>query len=250
MDTKLKRITIISLFMVALIVNVARSQTFKLHQINGEVAEVSMVLDESKQCLSISSFNDTVKVDDVANIKYSKILGNNFFMVAYEVRAGSGLLEVQTLILSIWKNKIVQSLNCTTEFDEEFIDFSKRIKPAKISVKSNYKVDISLSGSSSNNYKLKASVSDIRKSLNDPGSNYTRHSVTNLDFDKKLNLFCSSRQHLSKYYTIADARSRTETKQRLNGIFPTIRLGKYIYYYINGFWYGKTDSNYLTQLSY
>jgi hypothetical protein len=248
MYTKLKRIFIIAILLVSFIVNLAKSQVYSLRSLNGDAVLFKVSSNDEKSILSISYSKDTVYLGDVEYIKIAKVLSDNFLMVVYGIRAGSGLTSIRMILLSASNGKICQSLNITSLFKEEFLDFRRYVtSPMKVEVKRIYKVDISLI---SQNYKLSAKIHDERKSVHDPKSNYNDDGVANLKFDRNQNIFYSSHEQISQYFTIFDPKTQEEIGQYIKGTLPVVKLGKYKYYYINRAWYEISDNNYLAKYTY
>ena len=249
MDISLKRTAIITTLLVGLLVNLAKGQVYSLKSFKGDDVQIKLLLD--KGILSIRFLRDTVCFDNVNNLKITKILNNNFLMIAYDARAGSGMHMIRTLILSANNNKICQSLSITSFFKEEFLDFSKQhlTSPIEVEVKTIYNADLSLTGNNSQNYKLKAKVHGERKSVHEPEINYNYDVAASLNLDINQNVFYNSHENISQYFTVFDPKTQKEIKRRIKGTFPVVKLGRYKYYYIKNEWYERYYND-LTKYSF
>jgi hypothetical protein len=76
-------------------------------------------------------------------------------------------------------------------------------------------------------------IHDYVNSKRDPETNYVYDNNTVLAFDKKQNVFYSIKDGLYDHFIT----TKNKTKQKVDGNFPTIILGKETYYFINGRWY-------------
>lgn len=251
MDSKLKYIYIITILLVVSVINQAKGQEYSLRSLNGDGAQFQLSKNDRENILSIIYSNDTVYVRDVEDIKIAKILNNNFLLIDYQVRAGTGMNVTKTLILAGSKNKISQSLSITSFFHEDFLDFNRQAtSPMNVEVKSLDTVDLALIGDNIENYKLRAKIHEERRSTHAPKSNYKTDAFTTLIFDKTQNIFFNSHEHISGYYTIWDPKKQEESRQYIKGTFPVTKLGNDKYYYINHTWYKRSDKNYLTKYTY
>jgi len=250
MDTKLKRIFIITALLISSTIGMARSQVFRLKTFTNYEAVFQLSLDDVKRTLSISFAKDTVHLRNVDDIKVAKVLNKNFLMIVYGVHSGSGMHLTQTIILSANKNRICQSLNITSLFSEEYLDFDKQDTSAiKVEVKSNYTVELSLIGDNTNAYKLSANVHDVRISK-DSTTNHNITDVASLNFDQSRCVFYNVNEDVIGYFTIFDPKTQEEVRKYIKGNFAAIKLGTYKYYYIGNTWYERSDNNYLTKYSY
>ncbi|SDE40811.1 hypothetical protein SAMN05216464_10627 [Mucilaginibacter pineti] len=243
MDAALKRIAIITILLVGLVVNLAKGQVYNLKSFKGDDIQIKLLLD--KGILSIRFLKDTVCFRNVDNLKIMKVLNNNFLMIVYDARAGSGMHMVRTLILSANNNKICQSLNVTSFFKDEFLDFSKPhlTSPIEVEVKTVYNADLSLTGNNNQNYKLNGKVHGERKSVHEPKINYNYNDAASLHFDRNQNIFYNSHESIAQYFTIFDPKTQKEIKQYIKGTFPIAKLGRYKYYYIKNEWYERYDND-------
>jgi aspartate carbamoyltransferase regulatory subunit len=251
MDTKLKQISIITTFLILSIVNVAKSQQYKLQSLNGDEIQFQLSKNDNQHVLSIAYSTDTVYVRDVGDVKEVTPLNNNFLSIVYGVRAGTGMTATRTLLLSVSNNKINQSLNLTSLFHDDFLDFNNYVSsPMKVEVKSVYTVTLSLTGNSISNYKIVSKIHDERSSVHSPKTNYNNNFVSTREFDKDQNVFCNLHEQISGYFTIWDPKIQKRIRQYIKGNFAVAKLGNYKYYFINRSWYRLTDKNYMTKYTY
>ncbi|AYL98807.1 hypothetical protein HYN43_027610 [Mucilaginibacter celer] len=196
----------------------------------------------------IISSKDTIKLQDVYTVEKVRLLNKNFLMVTCSVRAGSGMHLEKTLVICARDNRLCESLHVSSLFKEDFIDFSETKKsPAKVSVKTRYKVRFALNGSSAANYKLQAKIHAERKSVKESAGNYVRNGIANLHFDTKQNIFYKYRESLSRTFAVFNSKTNAESKQYIKGVFPVVKLGDYKYYYIKGEWCEFSAPDYLSK---
>nr|WP_067053920.1 hypothetical protein [Mucilaginibacter sp. L294] len=250
MHITLKRSSVIALLFSVLFFSLANGQVFKLYSFSGEKQSIQILPINGKAILAIICSKDTVYIKNVNEIKIAKILNDKFLIVTYSFRAGSGINATKTVILSVSQNHIYQSLHVTSFLKEDFLDFRKPTNPMTVAVKTLYNTDLSLTGSTKENYKIRAKIHNERKSVAEPKSNFNTNLITNLKFDKDQNVFYSSHEYISRYFTIFEPKSGSKQKGYLKGTFPSVKFGKDKYYYINGEWYDRSDGNYLAKYTY
>ncbi len=239
MNAKLKRILVIALSLGALMINSAKSQEYKIQSLEGNNVRFKVSKNE-KNTLFIAYLADTVYIRDVKDIQSARVLGGRFLLIDYGIRSGTGINSRKTLLLSAGHNKINTCLNITSLFHEEFLDFDSHVtSPMKAEVKSIYHAKLSLLGNRMVNYKLVVKIRDERSSAHEPKTNYKKNLIETLNFDQERQIFYSTLEDISAYFTIWNAKSQKEIKQYVNGRFAVAKLGNYKYYDINGVWYEK-----------
>jgi hypothetical protein len=123
----------------------AKAQEFNVLAFDGSDQTVSMSYSEVKELLKISIHDDTLYVPGVSYMDTVFNLNKQFFQVSYGVRGGTGLHIKHILLLSIKNNKLFQSLHITSVFDEEFIDYSKKVDSSDpVSIKTVYESNLRL----------------------------------------------------------------------------------------------------------
>lgn len=253
MKPTLTRILTVAALLVGIFISSSYGQAFTIESFDGDKQLLHVASDESKRTLSIKCANDAIYIGGLNNLDTVQMLNKHFLMITYQLRTGVGMQELTTLIISINNHKLCESLHVVSLFREEFIDydFSKSQPPStKASVKTIYKVDLSLAGNNSANYKIRAKAHDERKSTDEPKGNYNNNQSINLTFDQTSNIFYSSREKASQYFTIRNAKTESEAKEYIKGTFPVVRLGNHKYYYKARQWYEWYDGSYLHQESY
>lgn len=250
MGIKFNQVFITTLLLTGVTINPSKSQSYTLQSINGNRAQFQLSLDDRKQILSITCSNDTVHIPNVEYIEIAKVLRNKFLTVTYGVRAGVGMSESRTLILSASNNNICQSLHITSSFKERFMDFSRPNPPSKGSVKTVFNLNTLLTGRNIESYKLHAEIHSSRKSMYEPRTNYNYDYTTALNFDSIQNIFYSSHEYISQRFTIFDPRIGSETTKYVKDTLPVINLAQDKYFYMKGVWYEISYKSYLTQYSY
>ncbi|WP_151088917.1 hypothetical protein [Hymenobacter baengnokdamensis] len=232
-------------------INVAKSQKYSLLSLKGDKIQFQLAKNAKKHVLYIAYSTDTIYVRDVEDVKKVSVINDKFLNIIYGVRAGTGITETRTLIVSGCNNKINQSLNITSLFSDNFLDFNNHVTSTmKVEVKSNYIVVFYLTGNDINNYKIVANLHDKRSSLHNPKANYNNHRITTLKFDRRLNIFYNSHEQISGYYTIWDPKIQKRIKQYIKGYFYVVHLGTYSYYYINNVWCMISDGFYINKYNY
>ncbi|MGZ3750659.1 MAG: hypothetical protein ACXVAU_05250 [Mucilaginibacter sp.] len=238
----IKSIITLTLLFGDLVNHTVSGQTFTIRSANGKDEKIQMVTDPEKDKLTITYLKDTLFVHDIINIEKAKILSKNFLEIVYTIGGGSGLHIKRTLILSVNNKVICQSLDIMSFLHEEFIDYSKQPPtPDAPDVISHYRTTLDLAGSDSQNYKLQVKIHDEQKSKDAPRTNYKRDNETILNYDAAQQIFYSTHQRLSRYFTVYDPKTQKNVKKYMLGTFPVVKLGKNEYYYIKGEWYDRGD---------
>lgn len=251
MDTKLKTNLLITLFSIMWIVNVAKSQQYEFQSLKGKAVKLYFSPDSNQNTLSISYLKDSLHIRDIDDVEAVDVLNNKFLKVVYRVRAGTGMKAIRTLLLSVNDDRIMQSLNITSLFSEDFLDFNGVISsPMKVEVKSRYLVELSLKGETKFDYKIVASIHDERTASHDPKTNYKNDFLVTLKFDKEKNIFYNSLEHLSGNFTVWEPKIKKRVKRYINGDFPVVKLGNNKYYYIKLIWHRVSDERTLTKYTY
>lgn len=250
MDTMRKQIIITAILFVGLI-NIAHGQVFNIQSLDGNSCQVRVLPDDENNTLTIAYLKDTLHIKGFTDIKAIDVLNKSFLKIVYSIRGGSGIHLRHTLILSVSGKTLCQSLHITSLFDEEYIDFNKPVDSSNpVEKKSVYEADLNVTGNNSQSYRLDVKVHDEKKSKHAPQTNYNRHDAVALSFDTNQNIFYSTHQDVSKYFTVYDPKTQRETKQYMMGTFPVVKLGKIEYYYIKGDWYEKSINEDLSKYSY
>lgn len=239
--------------LLIILINVGKAvqaQSYTIESFEGIPQKINVTCDGEN--LTITCFRDTIHITDFNDFpEGATLLNNNFLKVVYDARGGTGLHLTHTLLLCVNNQKLYQAIHITSVFNEEFIDYSKKVDPANpVAERSRYELFLNLTGSSKEDYKLTIHIHDERKSKEPHRTNYNKNSQTVLKFNKLLNIFYSKYERVSNRFTVFDPKTYDEGKQYVSGNFPVVRLGAYDYYIIKGEWYEKDDHNNLTKYSY
>lgn len=251
MSLQIKQISIITVLLIAFVVDIAKCQQYSLQSLNGDRIKIQLSVDDNRRILSVIYSVDTIWVRDVEELKSVETLHQQFLIINYRVRAGSGMSETRTLLLSASNNKINLSLDIISLFHEDFLDFNNYVtSPMKVEIKSIYKVKFDLTGNNIFNYKVAARIHELRTSVHAPKTNYNYHLRSTLHFDKNQNVFCNLYENLSASFIISDPKTQKEIKKYIKGNYAVAQFGNYKYYYINREWYHLAYKNALTKVAY
>ena len=240
MKTRLMHILAIATLFVGLFINSSNGQAFTLESFDGSKQLIIVSLNDSKSILSIKCANDAIYIRGINYVDTVHLLNKNFLLIIYHFRAGSGMKAAKTMLLSTNNHTMYESLHITSLFKEEFLDFSKPItsfESLKAHVETIHHVDLLLTEVSSTNYKIKATIHDERKSINEPTTNYKNDIVSTLIFDRNKNIFYSSQEEIAPYFIRAYAKIKHSDNQVIKGVFPVAKLGKQKFYYKAGKWH-------------
>jgi len=105
-----------------------------------------------------------------------------------------------------------------------------------------YRVKIALIGSNAKNYKLNVKVHDDFFSKSDHEKNYRYNNQTVLHFDASLNVFYQFKQRLFNKHIVNYLTKDGNSKDALDGYYPTIILGTETYYSVKGKWLVPSDA--------
>jgi hypothetical protein len=244
MKTKITRTLTITALLISLIIDSSHGQSFTIESLDGDKQLVQVSKGRYESTLLIAHAKDTIFINGINKIDTIRMLNKNFLMATYHARAGVGIKEVKTLLVSISNNVLRESLHVVSLFKEDFIDFSKPSQkpPVKASVRTIYSTELTLTGSKSTDYKIKATIHDEIKSIREPKGNYNHDLIIYLPFDTSKNIFCSSQEEISPYFVRAYAKIKHSDELIIRGVFPVAKLGKHQSYYQAGKWHDLPDA--------
>ena len=242
---------VITLFLM-LISDIANCQSFGVQSFDGSKQIINVLFNEKTDNLKITALKDTITIKDcIGIIGEMEVLNKSFLKIAYNTRGGSGIHLQCTVLLCVSHRHLVQSLHVTSLFNEEFIDFSKPVDTANlVDVKSVYELKLKLKDDAKQHYILDVKIHDTRKSKSEPKTNYAHDSEVDLSYDSSRNVFYSTYENVSQYFTIYDPKIGRDNKLYIMGTFPAVNLGEYEYYLIKNVWYEKNKYDDLTRYSY
>jgi hypothetical protein len=248
----MKCILLFAILFIESIANNAGAQVYTIESLDGAIQKIHVLPDDEKGTLNISYLNDTLHVGEFEGVQDSiAVLDRKFLKIVYSVRGGSGIHLRHTLLLCVRNGILYQSIHITSVFDEEFIDFSKKVDSLNpVDKKSVYELKLNLLGSNMQNYKLNINLHDEKRSKHDTLNNYNHNEQVVLNFDTSQNIFYGSNESISEYFTVYDPKTQKEHKEFIMGTFPVILLGTFNYYYIKDEWYERNDFNELGKYSY
>ena len=237
------------LMLVGVIVN---GQSFGVKSFDGRNRAINVLSHDIARTLIISSLTDTITIKDFNGLTGEiKVLNKSFLRIDYRVRAGTGMDLKRTIILCVSGRHLIQSLDVTSFFKEEFIDFSKPVDTANlVDVKTVYALQLNLKDDVQRHYILHIKIHDTRRSKSEPKTNYAHDSEVDLSYDSTRNIFYSTHKKTSRYFTIYDPKTGKDRKRYIRGTFPAVKLGEYEYYLIKNVWYEKNRYGDLTRYSY
>ncbi|MCI1187283.1 hypothetical protein MON38_07610 [Hymenobacter sp. DH14] len=241
MKNKLTRIFTIVALLAGLFTSSSYGQTFGIESFDGSKQLIEISPLNERGTLTIKGARNTIHISNINYIDTVHLLNKQFLLITYHFRAGSGISAAKTLLLSTNNQTLCESFHITSLFKEEFLDFSKPLPASdsvmKTSVKTVHKVNLSLLRCNGDNYTIRATIHDERKSIDEPNTNYNNDIVSNLNFDRSKNIFYSSQEEIAPYFTRAYAKKKHSDKESIKGIFPVAKLGKQLSYYKAGKWH-------------
>jgi hypothetical protein len=247
----------LTLFVFACIVlvnqraNAQEFRKFKVQALDGSNQKINLIYNDSEELLRLSCLNDKLYITGVVYLDSTTILDSRFLFIKYGARGGSGLHLMHTLLLSVKNNKLYQSLHITSVFDEEFIDFSKKVDTSNlVDVKTVYGSTLNLLGNDIQSYKVNIQIHESKMSKQHPSQNYSANKKFELNFNPDKNIFFTSVEDVSQYFNVFDQRTLSESKQYFFGKLPVIKLGDFKYYYANNMWYENQQTGYLVKYTY
>ena len=204
--------------------------------IDGKGTIVKVIPDYVNSVLRMSCLKDTISIPNFWGVP-PKIeqLDKKFVKISYEVRGGSNLGLGNVLILCVKGNKLFEALHVLRYTNWDSGD-----------EKMGYFIKLNLNGNTKSNYHLTVGVKDYVYSKRNPETNYTYYNNTILSFDQTNNVFYSIKKGV--YNQVAAAKEAKSAKQKVNGNFPMIILGKETYYYINNRWYQAEINNEMNEI--
>jgi hypothetical protein len=228
MKTSKKYIAIIIFIFTLTASTVTLAQTYHIKSFDGKIAKITLNYKMFSKKLSISCSTDTLYLLDYTGTQKIRVIDQRFIEIEYDVLGGTGIVNRNSLILSISKNKIITSLLVNSHFETFSPD-----KHILYDVKFNFKSDLG------KNYQIIADVNNSVHSKKYSSINTNSIEKVNLRFDTNYDVFTSNIANLSqsfKIYKPGDAAGFTE--KLIKGEKPEIALGKeHTYLFIDNSWY-------------
>jgi len=133
---------------------ITKAQSFTIDGFDGKTKEIHLYVGD--ETLTFIYLKDTLHISNFNNLIGKIAISNkNFLKVVYRIRAGTGIDDQHTLLLCVDDKKLYQSLYLTSVFNEDFIDFSKKVNPSDpVAMKSRYRLFLNLDGSESEGFNL------------------------------------------------------------------------------------------------
>ena len=219
------------------------TKTYDIKSLDGQNQKIHIMPDYPKHILRMSCLNDTISITDYWGVPAEiHLLNDNFIELDYAVRGGSDLSLGNMIILCVNKNKLCEAMHVLRHMDSEI---SYTIDSKKFHDHSYYNIKVSLSGNNKSSYKLNVNVHDYEKSTTDPKSNYDYQNLSILTFDTDRNVFYCVKDDLYGMFKLYHNGRKKRAKQKLQGDFPVIILGKEFYYFIKDGWYTRGQNDQL-----
>lgn len=226
----------------------AKAQVYNLQSIDGIKVQVRLYYKPSIGSLAIVCAKDTLYLADYMDLDEVKVLGSNFLQVSYAKRAGSNEEQINTMLLCVCSNKLIQAMHIKSFFEYDMRNIY-HIK-GSLSEYHLFKAKIQLIGNNKTTYKLKLDIHDENNSERNPKVNYNSNKQRILDFDFKQKIFYNSYKNVVKSFRINDLKTQHQITQNVNSFVSIINISNTSYYYINNQWYEKAYNDYLIQSSF
>ncbi|MES2376566.1 MAG: hypothetical protein V4553_08300 [Bacteroidota bacterium] len=207
------------------------TKTYNLVSLDGKTEKVKIVPDYVNHVLRMSCSGKSINITDFWGVTPEiHTLNKNFIEIKYAVRGGTNLGLGNTLILCVNGGKLYEAMHVLRYANWDSGE-----------LKMNYNIKLNLTGNNISNYQLNMAIHDDVNSKPDPEHNYNYNNQTVLSFDTKQNAFYSVKKSIYNYHL-----KTRKSKQRIDGNFPVIILGKETYYYINDRWCKLGDNQELS----
>ena len=210
------------------------TKTFNIVSLDGKNEKVKIIPDYVNSVLKITCMKDTITIPDFWKVQPEiNLLNKNFIEIRYAVRGGTGIGLGNTLILCVNGSKLYEAMHVLRYINGDSGD-----------LKNDYHIELALNGDSNDNYKLRLSIHDDVFSKRKPNINYVYNNQTVLSFDTKQNAFYSIKEDIYD----RSIKSGNGKKQKVNGNYPVIILGKQTYYFINNRWHQSVNTKELYEI--
>lgn len=184
----------------------------------------------------MTCLKDTISIADFWGVPPEiQLLNKRFIEIRYEVRGGSNLGLGNTLILCVKGSKLLEAMHVLRYTNWETGGEKK-----------DYHIKLNLNSDKKSKYSLTVSIHDYSYSKRNPETNYTYNNKTTLSFDTKNSVFYNIKENI--YNHVTTTKAAKPIKQKVNGNFPVVILGKETYYFINNRWYQAGDNNELNEI--
>jgi len=235
------------------IYNKADVEVYSIQSIDGKSQRILIEPNFVDNQLIISCLSDTIKISNFTGFdEHVRILHNNFLEIPYKIRGGSNIKLRHVLILCVNNNRLYQAIHVRSlsSYDVDRV-YNKRADSLKLfDEHGTMSLKYDLIESFKKQYSLNVYIHDEIKSKRNPKTNHIYNKQVALSFDASENIFYSSRENVSQYFTIYDPKTQRESKQYVMGTFPVVKLDKTNYYYIKGEWYENDGNNSLLKYAY
>jgi len=208
----------------------ARAQSYNIKTFEGDNATIKLTYKVlTTRTLAVSYLKDTLFLDDYMFLDKVQVYGK-FLQITYDIRGGSGLGLISTLILSIIKGEINVAMHVTSGIE--------LVSPDK---ERTYKLKFKRMVEDNNRYKMLVGVHDEHRSRLHPQTNYTKDQRVTLMYDSSQNIFYGTHEDIADSFSVYDLQKQQWNRQEVKGAVPVITLGEVTYYYIKEEWYKRYD---------
>src|SRR3569833_70480 len=244
----MKYLALFTIICIILLSRQANGQDFHDYNVlslDGSNQKIGLNYNEVHETLKLSLLKDSLCVYGVSYLDTVITLNSQFLLVHYGIRGGSGIHVKRALLICVKNDKLFQSLDITSVFNEEFIDFSKQVDTLNpVDRKTVYECKLTISGNDIHDYKLNALVHREKKLKEIPSQYFSSDQTFKLNFDPIKNIFFNSVREVSQYFNVFSEKTVSESRQYFLGK-PAITLGDFKYYYNNDAWYEQQQPDYL-----
>jgi len=229
------------------------AENYKLISFDNKECSVSLELDLVKEYIKvILDDNEVLYINGFMGLEQKvNILNNKFLELRIKTRGGSGIAMRRFILICISDNKLVKAIDIismiSSEFKESYVPCIDSLK--QYDEKSIYSLTFTIK-QKGNGFKLIAVESEKVQSKMDPSKNHDTKDLLQFNFDMNMKIFYNHIEGLSGVFTIdSDDGNPTFNHQFREGEYPTIKLKKGKYYYIDHVWYINDSKDHLTKFS-
>jgi|GEM_PF-4074378 len=215
-------------------------KNIKVKSINGETIDVTVIPDYVTMSIILYSNSDTLCVNnDFTGLKEDiKILGENFIVLHYEVRCGTGCRTEKITLVCLSDKKFSRALDIISldsyVFDKTYNKLIDSLYPVReIGI---YTLDLVNLTNSNHEYILKAKVYEKIESRKNPANDHEATDTIAFKFDKKNKVFYTEYKELKGTFETEDKRNKT-----IKGIIcPMLKAKNTEYYFWDNKWYWQS----------
>ena len=218
------------------------SSVYTIRSIEGLSTSIAVEFTPVDNIIQVINGKDKFIATDVSDLIEVKCLNEHFLHIRYQVRVGSNIRIERLMLISVSNENLRESLHIISRYDAIFNEtYDKEIDALQIY---NEEEHFSSTITKIDKSQIVLNSKYIKKSK-ELKESITKNEQFTLTFDTLNRIFKSKEEALSSWMKCFSPDNGVTTERNIEGIFPTITMFNYKYYFINRYWQELSDDNYL-----